>query len=127
MSSARCSPRAGGCGRPCGQRPGSPWAFSSHTGWSSSSPSPECSENDHPAHTLSRGWMGAEAAMARIAWLVDCGRMPYPDAWALQRALVAARQVDRIEDVILLVEHPPVITIGRGGRAANILVSRDAL
>jgi lipoate-protein ligase B len=71
--------------------------------------------------------MGAEAAMARIAWFVDCGRMPYADAWALQRALVAARQVDRIEDVILLIEHPPVITIGRGGRAANILVSRDAL
>jgi lipoate-protein ligase B len=71
--------------------------------------------------------MGAEAAMARIAWFVDCGRMPYADAWALQRALVAARQVDRIEDVILLVEHPPVITIGRGGRAGNILVSRDAL
>ena len=44
-----------------------------------------------------------------------------------QRALVAARQAGRIEDVVLLVEHPPVITIGRGGRAANILVSPDLL
>jgi len=53
--------------------------------------------------------------------------MRYADAWAFQRALVAARQAGRIEDVVLLVEHPPVITIGRGGRAANILVSRDLL
>lgn len=66
-------------------------------------------------------------ASARMAWLVECGRMPYADAWALQRALVTARQADRIEDVLLLVEHPPVVTIGRGGRAANILVPRDAL
>lgn len=65
--------------------------------------------------------------MARVAWLVDCGRMSYADAWALQRALVAARQADRIEDVILLVEHPPVITVGRGGRSAHILVPRDLL
>ena len=53
--------------------------------------------------------------------------MRYADAWAFQRSLVAARQAGRIEDVVLLVEHPPVITIGRGGRAANILVSRDLL
>jgi len=53
--------------------------------------------------------------------------MRYADAWAFQRALVAARQGGRIEDVVLLVEHPPVITIGRGGRAANILVSPDLL
>jgi len=65
--------------------------------------------------------------MARVAWLVDCGRMAYADAWALQRALVAARQADRIEDVLLLVEHPPVITVGRGGRSAHILVPRDLL
>ena len=71
--------------------------------------------------------MAAEAAMARGAWLVEGGRMRYADAWAFQRSLVAARQAGRIEDVVLLVEHPPVITIGRGGRAANILVSRDLL
>src|SRR5437016_4279623 len=69
----------------------------------------------------------SEAAMARAAWLVECGRMRYADASVFQRALVAARQAGRIEDVVLLVEHPPVITIGRGGRAANILVSRDLL
>ena len=63
----------------------------------------------------------------RTGWLVACGRLPYGEAWALQRALVAARQADRIEDTLLLVEHPPVITIGRAGRPANILVSRSLL
>jgi lipoate-protein ligase B len=65
--------------------------------------------------------------MTRIARLVDCGRMPYGEAWALQRALVTARQAAQIDDVILLVEHPPVITIGRAGRAANILLPRGLL
>jgi lipoate-protein ligase B len=65
--------------------------------------------------------------MARAASLVDCGRMAYGDAWTLQRACVSARQADRIEDVILLVEHPPVITIGRAGRATNILVPQALL
>ncbi|HEX9246479.1 MAG TPA: lipoyl(octanoyl) transferase LipB [bacterium] len=63
----------------------------------------------------------------RTAWVVECGTMPYGQAWALQRALVAARQAERIEDTLLLVEHPPVITIGRAGRTANILAPRDLL
>lgn len=53
--------------------------------------------------------------------------MAYADAWALQRELVAARQAARVPDVVLLVEHPPVITIGRAGRSANILVPRTLL
>ena len=64
---------------------------------------------------------------ARTARVVECGTMPYAQAWALQRALVAARQADRIDDTLLLVEHPPVITIGRAGRTANILAPRDLL
>ena len=63
----------------------------------------------------------------RAGWAVDCGRMPYAEAWALQRAALAARQQGRIADVVLLVEHPAVITVGRAGRAAHILVPRDAL
>jgi len=63
----------------------------------------------------------------RDAWFVECGRMPYGEAWALQRALLAARQAEQIPDVLLSVEHPPVLTIGRAGRASNILVSRELL
>jgi lipoyl(octanoyl) transferase len=43
------------------------------------------------------------------------GRMPYAAAHALQEELVAARVDGRICDQLLLVEHDPVITVGRGG------------
>jgi lipoyl(octanoyl) transferase len=48
------------------------------------------------------------------------GTMPYPEALALQRALVAERQAGRVADTLLLVEHPPVLTLGvraDGGRS----------
>ena len=63
----------------------------------------------------------------RTAWLVDCGRTAYDRAWKFQRAVVRARQEERIPDVVLLTEHPPVITVGRAGRSSNILVSREIL
>ncbi|HXX37282.1 MAG TPA: lipoyl(octanoyl) transferase LipB [bacterium] len=53
--------------------------------------------------------------------------MAYRDAWALQRALVAARQAEQVPDVLLTVEHPPVITVGRAGRASNVLASPEML
>lgn len=65
--------------------------------------------------------------MSRQAWLVDCGRMPYRQAWDLQRTLLQARQQGRVPDVVLFVEHPHVITVGRSGRSSNILVPRDVL
>lgn len=57
------------------------------------------------------------------------GLMPYADALALQRALVEDRRTDRIGDILLLVEHPPVLTSGvRGdGGRSHILASLDAL
>jgi lipoyl(octanoyl) transferase len=57
------------------------------------------------------------------------GQTPYADALALQRALVEDRRVGRIGDVLLLVEHPPVFTVGvRGdGGRSHILASPDAL
>ncbi len=63
----------------------------------------------------------------RTAWLVNGGRMAYSDAWALQRALVAARQAEQIPDVVLMVEHPPVITVGRAGRVSNVLAPAETL
>lgn len=66
-------------------------------------------------------------APMRNAWLVECGRMAYGEAWALQRTLLAARQAEQVPDVVLSVEHPPVITVGRAGRASNILASMDLL
>jgi lipoyl(octanoyl) transferase len=55
--------------------------------------------------------------------------MAYADALELQRALVEERKADRIEDVLLLVEHPHVLTLGvRGdGGRSHILATPEAL
>jgi lipoyl(octanoyl) transferase len=56
------------------------------------------------------------------------GRVPYPDAWALQLRLVEARQAKRLEhDTVLLLEHPPVFTLGRRGGRESLLVSEEVL
>lgn len=54
------------------------------------------------------------------------GRVPYNDALALQDELVALRLAGRIPNTLLLLEHPPVLTLGRNATRANILAS-DAL
>ena len=55
--------------------------------------------------------------------------MPYPDALAIQRALVEERRANRVGDLLLLVEHPHVLTLGvRGdGGRAHILANDEAL
>ena len=55
--------------------------------------------------------------------------MPYADALALQRSLVEERRAGRIDDTLLLVEHPHVLTLGvRGdGGRSHILVTPEAL
>lgn len=58
---------------------------------------------------------------------VRLGRMSYEDALELQRDIAEARIDNRIEDTLLLLEHPPVITIGRSGNSKNILASREIL
>jgi lipoyl(octanoyl) transferase len=57
------------------------------------------------------------------------GLMPYAEALALQRELVEERRAGRIGDLLLLVEHPHVLTLGvRGdGGRSNILASVEAL
>jgi lipoyl(octanoyl) transferase len=52
-------------------------------------------------------------------WL---GRIDYRDAWAVQHDRVARRQRDEIPDTLLLLEHPPVLTLGRSGDRSHVLV-----
>src|SRR5579862_9498366 len=59
--------------------------------------------------------------------IVDLGMMEYGAAWDLQRRLVAARKAGAVPDVLLLCEHPHVITLGRSGKLANLRASGDAL
>ncbi len=51
----------------------------------------------------------------------------YENGMALQQRLVELRQRDEIPDQLLLLEHPPVITLGRGGKIGNLLATPDAL
>jgi lipoyl(octanoyl) transferase len=57
-------------------------------------------------------------------WL---GRMPYGDAHALQERTLEARIRGSIGDTLLLVEHEPVVTLGRAARPENVLLSRAQL
>lgn len=55
----------------------------------------------------------------RARWL---GRIAYRDAWAMQQALAAARADGKLdEDQLLLLEHDPVLTLGRNASAAHVL------
>jgi len=58
---------------------------------------------------------------------IDLGLIGYAEAYALQKRVVAARKAGAIEDVLLLCEHPPVITLGRSGKRENLLASAHEL
>lgn len=53
--------------------------------------------------------------------LLDLGTREYGQVWQLQRDLVAARQRDEVPDTLILVEHPHVITLGRGTHRENLV------
>jgi lipoyl(octanoyl) transferase len=59
--------------------------------------------------------------------IVDLGLISYTDGYALQQRVVAARKAGTIEDVLLLCEHPHVITLGRNGKRENLLASEHVL
>jgi lipoyl synthase len=61
----------------------------------------------------------------RVRWL---GRLPYEEAWDLQRAIHEGRVGGRTsDDYLLLLEHPHVYTIGRNGNGSNLLIDEAAL
>ena len=55
--------------------------------------------------------------------LLSLGRVPYAEALAIQQRVITARKQGLIGDTLLLLEHPPVLTLGRNASRANILVS----
>jgi len=59
--------------------------------------------------------------------ITDLGLISYTDAYALQQRLAAARKTGALEDVLLLCEHPHVITLGRNAKRENLLVSEHVL
>ncbi len=59
--------------------------------------------------------------------VVQLGTIAYAEGLRLQQKLIELRKAGRIGDVLLLLEHSPVITLGRNARAANVLVSTEEL
>jgi lipoyl(octanoyl) transferase len=59
--------------------------------------------------------------------LLSLGRVPYVEGLEIQRRVVAARKQGLIGDTLLLLEHPPVITLGRNSSRANVLASDELL
>jgi len=56
--------------------------------------------------------------------VLQLGLHPYDGALRLQHQVVAARREGRVPDTLILLQHPPVITLGRRGNEHNILASR---
>jgi lipoyl(octanoyl) transferase len=63
----------------------------------------------------------------RMISVLQLGTVDYSTAFRLQRRLVELRKDGRIGDVLLLLEHTPVITLGRNAKAANITASPELL
>lgn len=59
--------------------------------------------------------------------VLQLGRIDYAAGLRIQQELVELRKAGRIGDVLLLLEHTPVITLGRNAKAANVLMPPDQL
>jgi lipoyl(octanoyl) transferase len=59
--------------------------------------------------------------------MIDLGLIGFADAFALQKRIVAARKAGAMGDVLLLCEHPHVITLGRNGSREHLLASEPVL
>lgn len=71
---------------------------------------------------------GRDPHVSRELWIDKRGRMAYAEALELQRELARARIAGVVDqDVLLLVEHPPVVTLGRSSRGQQHLLASPAL
>jgi lipoyl(octanoyl) transferase len=64
--------------------------------------------------------------VSRSAYIVNLGLVPYLEAWERQRALAAAVLRGEVPDTVLLLEHPPVITLGRRAEEGELHVPEGA-
>jgi lipoate-protein ligase B len=65
--------------------------------------------------------------MNQRGYILDLGLMDYEKAWDLQRQLWLRRVEGTVPDVLLFVEHPHVITLGRRGNRSHLLASPEVL
>jgi lipoyl(octanoyl) transferase len=62
----------------------------------------------------------------RPGHVLNLGRVPYLEAWDLQRSLADAVRQGEIPDTVMLLEHPPVITLGRRAELSELHVPEGA-
>jgi len=62
----------------------------------------------------------------RPAYLVDLGVVPYLEAWDLQRSLARQVGAGELPDTVMLLEHPPVVTLGRRAQQTELHVPEGA-
>ncbi len=62
-----------------------------------------------------------------LVHLLQLGRISYAEGLAVQRELVEARRAGCVGDALVLLEHPPVLTLGRNTSRANVLLSEEEL
>ena len=63
-----------------------------------------------------------------LLYTLDLGLTPYDPAWALQKRAAAARISGELpEDLLILVQHPPVVTLGRSTKPGHLLASAEFL
>ena len=59
--------------------------------------------------------------------IIDLGQKDYKEVWDLQKRIHAKRAENEIENTLLLVEHAPVITMGKSGKIKNLLFTAGTL
>jgi lipoyl(octanoyl) transferase len=62
-----------------------------------------------------------------VIHVLHLGRVAYQTAYQLQRTLLGLRKAGRIENTLLLLEHPPVITLGRNAHLENVVAPPEFL
>jgi lipoyl(octanoyl) transferase len=64
--------------------------------------------------------------MSQPGYLLNLGQTPYLEAWELQRSLAGAVSQDAVPDTVVMLEHPPVITLGRRTQGDEVHVPPGA-
>ncbi|HYA90425.1 MAG TPA: lipoyl(octanoyl) transferase LipB [Thermodesulfobacteriota bacterium] len=65
--------------------------------------------------------------MERSGYIIDLGLLDYQKAWDLQHQLWSRRVEEELPDVLLILEHPHVITLGRRGDRSHLIASSEVL
>jgi lipoate-protein ligase B len=87
----------------------------------------EVKDNRRQELLVRKGQKKYTFSMGEIVWL-NLGLVPYQAAWNLQKFLVDQKKTGSLTaDFLILLEHPPVLTLGRWARLGNVLVDRRRL